>query len=180
MTCPDYVREALSRFANCFDTGGSLAVPTQCLYQSNGAVTVYLTGGANGCVVSDEGGSIIEIGQHGIDVRNSDRFLRQFCAPQGLRWSNSKIFSSAMPTAGLPAAIALVANASSLAAHIGVRDLRQRLRRDLRKELRTVLGLHWSGERIKEKYQLGGSSGRKYTFDFVVELGDEKRLVSRF
>lgn len=177
MTCPDYIREALAQFANCFDTGRNIAVPTQCLYPSNGAVTVFLSGGPQGCVISDEGQSIFEIGRHGLEVRNPDSFLRQFCTPRGLSHERGKIFTPPIPAEGVASAISLVATTSCMAAHWGVHNLRTRLRRDLRKELRDVLGLRFAEDRIKEDYRLSGFSGRQYRFEFVVEVGEEKRLV---
>jgi hypothetical protein len=43
MTCPPYIRQALAEFTVCIDNGESIAVPTQCLYPSNGTVTVFVT-----------------------------------------------------------------------------------------------------------------------------------------
>lgn len=177
MTCPDFVREALSQFAKCFDTGESIAVPTQCLYPSNGSVTVFITGGPRSCVVSDGGRSITEINAHGIEVRDPERYLRQFCAPRGLKLEGSRIHSPPITAEALPTAISLVASASGLAAHWGIYNLKSRVRRDLRKELRDLLGLRYAEDRIVENGKLEGSSGRPYKFEFVVEIGNEQQLV---
>src|ERR1700674_4477671 len=117
----EYIRDALAQFAICEDNGESIAVPTQCLYPSNGTVTVFVTGGPNGWVVSDEGRAIQEIMAHGLDVpSNVEPFLRPFAQPQGLRIKGTKIHTPVIPADALAGAISLVANASSLAAFHGV------------------------------------------------------------
>lgn len=177
MSCPDFILNALTPYARCFDAGDRIAVPTECLYPSNGSVTVFLTGGREGCVVSDDGKAIAEIRDHGLEIENSDRYLRQFCVPRGLKWKRSKIFSEPVPADALSSAIALVATTSSLAAHWGVHNLKTHVRRDLRKELRVQLGLRFSDDRIREDSRLTGASGRQYRFEFIVELGGDRRLV---
>jgi hypothetical protein len=178
MTCPPYIRDALEQFAICEDNGESISVPTQCLYPSNGTVTVFVTGGPNGCVVSDEGRAIQEIIAHGFEVpQNVEAYLRQFTQSQGLRITGSKIHTPPIPADALAAAISLVANASSLAAFWAIKTFRSRVRRDLREELRTLFGARFSRDRIKEEVHLPGESGRLYKFEFRVELGSRSLIV---
>jgi len=177
VSCPDFIRDALAPYQECFKAGDRIAVPTECLYPSNGNVTVFLSGGRRACIVSDDGKAVAEIRDHGLELDAPDRYLRQFCHPRGLKWERSTIFSPAVPASGLASAIALVATTSSLAAHWGVHNLKTYVRRDLRKELRIQLGLHFSEERIREDIRLAGASGRQYRFEFVVELGNERRLI---
>ena len=177
MTCPPYIREALAQFTVCVDTGASVAVPTQCLYPSNGTVTVFITGGPNGCVVSDEGRAIAEITAQGFDVSNVEAFLRPFCTPRGLRINGARIYTQPIPAEGLPTAISLVATTSSLAAFWAVRTFRPRVRRDLRRELRDVLSARFSRERVKEEIHLTGVSGRSYRYEFLIDIGGKRNLV---
>ena len=172
MTCPEFIRDALAQFAVCIDNGESISVPTQCLYPSNATATVYVTGGAASCAVSDEGRAIAEIAGHGFDVQNPENYLRQFCAPRGLRLSGPKIHSPPLPAEALPSAISLVATASVFAAYWAVRTFRPRSRGDLRRELRDLLGARFSRERVREEVHLNGHSGRNYRFDFLAEIGD--------
>lgn len=178
MTCPPYIRDALAQFADCIDIGESVSVPTQCLYPSNGAVTVFVTGGPAGCMVSDEGRGIEEISAHGLDTpENIEAYLRQFTQSQGLRIAGAKIHTPLIPAEALVAAIPLVANASSLAAFWAVKTFRPRARRDLRQELRTLLSGRFPRDRIKEEVHLAGESGRLYKFEFRVELGSRSLIV---
>jgi hypothetical protein len=82
-----------------------------------------------------------------------------------------------VPADGLPSAIALVANASSLAAFWAVKTYRPTRRRDLREELRSLFGARYSRERISEEVHLPGESGRLYKFEFRVELGARSLIV---
>jgi hypothetical protein len=178
MTCPPYIRDALAEFAICEETSEGIWVPTQCLYPSNAAVSVLITGGPNGCIVSDEGRAIQEIKMHGIEMpERAEIYLRPFYRPQGLRVIESKVCSPVVPADGLPAAIALVANASSLAAFWAVKTIRPHRRRDLREELRSLFGARYSRERIREEVHLPGESGRLYKFEFRVELGSRSLIV---
>jgi hypothetical protein len=178
MTCPPYIRDALAQFAICEETPEGIWVTTQLLYPSNGTVSLLITGGPNGCIVSDEGRAIEEIAMHAIELpEKAEPYLRQFYQPQGLRVIGSKICSPAVPVDALSAAIALVANASSLAAFWAVKTLRPRRRRDLREELRSLFGQRYSRERIKEEVHLPGESGRLYRFEFRIEISARSLIV---
>ncbi len=177
MTCPPYIREALAQFSVCVDTGEGISIPTQILYPSNSAVTVLVTGGPTGCVVSDDGRAIAEIAAHGFEVPNPESYLRQFSASRGLRLNGAKIYSPPVPADALPTAISLVSTVSSLAAFWAVRTIRPRSRRDLRRELRDLLGARFSRERVKEEFHLAGLSGRNYRFEFMVEIGGARHLI---
>jgi len=134
-------------------------------------------GGPTGCVVSDEGRAIAEIASHGFKVSNPESYLRQFSASRGLKLNGSKIYSPPVSAEALPTAISLVSTVSSLAAFWGVRTSKPRARRDLRKELRDLLGARYSRERVREKIHLAGQSGRTYRFDFRVEVGNSRHLI---
>jgi hypothetical protein len=177
MNCPPFIREALSQFAVCIEDGGRIAVPTPCLYPSNGVVTVFVSGGARECVVSDRGGAIAEIAAHGLEIPNIEPYLRPFCVPRGLRISGTEIHTPPIPGDSLATAISLVATASSLAAFWAVRTFRHRVRRDLRRELRELLEARFSPGHVKEEIHLDGLSGRSYRFEFLVDIGGSRQLV---
>jgi len=177
MTCPPFIREALSQFAVCVDEGGRIAVPTQCLYPSNGVVTVFVTGGPHQCVVSDEGGAIEEINSHGLEIRNPEPYLRPFYLPRGLIVSGSKIHTGPIPADALATAISLVATTASVAAFFAVRTFKHKARRDLKRELREILEARFSPGHVKEEIHLNGLSGRSYRFEFMVEIGQNRSLV---
>jgi hypothetical protein len=179
MTCPPYMRDALAHLTICEETPEGIWVATQLLYPSNGAVSLLITGGPNGCIVSDEGRAIEEIALHGLELPESaEPYLRQFYKPQGLRViDGSKICSPPVAADALPAAIALTANTSSRAAFWAVKTLRPRRRRDLREELRNLFGRRYSRERVTEEVHLSGESGRLYKFEFRIEVGVRSLIV---
>lgn len=177
MNCPPFIREALSQFTVCIDEGGRIAVPTQCLYPSNGVVTVFITGGPHECIVSDEGGAMEEITSHGLEIRNPEPYLRPFYAPRGLHVTDSKIHTGPIPTDALATAISLVATTASVAAFFAVRTFKHRARRDLRRELRELLEARFSRSHVKEEIHLNGASGRNYRFEFMVDIGKNRNLV---
>ncbi|MEQ8246376.1 MAG: hypothetical protein RID42_01715 [Alphaproteobacteria bacterium] len=171
------VKHLLDAYLAIAEAGSRIAVPTHCLYPSNSSVTVYVTGGALEIRVSDEGGAIDEISAHGLKVEDADRLLHPFCKRAGLRHDKGAIYSPSVPIERLPSMVVLVANASSAAAKAGLDKFKIRLRRDLKEELRRVLQLRFSEERIHSHSVLTGQSTRQYHFDNVVDIGSKKRLV---
>lgn len=177
MTEMEFVTEALAPFLACAQRDDQLAVPTHCLYPSNTSVTVYVTGGPHGARVSDDGGAIDELSHHGCLLSDPDKYLRRFCRRAGLNSQHGRIYSSVVPADGLVAAVALVANTSSTAAHWGIDRITTRRLRDLRKELYAVLKQRFPEERILLEGRLTGKSNRQYHFDHVITLNRDRRLV---
>ncbi|WP_422365252.1 hypothetical protein [Pelagibius sp.] len=174
----DYINEALRSFLRCVQQEGRIAVPTLCLYPSNSTVTVYVTGGEREVVVSDGGGAMHEIAAHGLPATNqAGRILSTHCRSNGLKHDGKRIYSDAIPLAAISSAIALVANASSLAAHDALSKIRVRQRRDLREALKSVLEKRYSKDQIKHEVPIMGESAKQYKFDTVIELGGDRRLI---
>jgi hypothetical protein len=171
------IREALHAFIECVDEGERVAVPTLCLYPSNGTVTVYVTGGTRECIVSDGGGAIDEIAAHGLPVVDSPRLLKPFCKSRGLVVHAGQIMSPPVPIEAVAATIALVANASSGAAHWGVHKIKTPHRRDIRAALAQVLEGRFGKDRVLAEQHLTGQSTRRYRFDHIVMLGGDRRLL---
>lgn len=173
----EYIQNALCGFLQCVQEGERVAVPTLCLYPSNTGVVVYVTGGMREVTVSDGGGALDEISSHGLPVAKSENLLRPHCKKNGLKTDGVAIYSPVVPLAAIPAAIALVANASSLAAHEALHKIKNRRRRDLRAALLEVLLGRYSADRIKHGIPIVGKSNKQYKFDTVVEIGGDGRLI---
>lgn len=173
----EFVREALSPFPRLEQSAERIAVPTHCLYPSNAGVTVFVSGGPNGAIVSDDGGAIDELSTHNRMVPDPDRFLRRFCRPAGLKSERGKIYSPAVVSDQLISAVILVANASAMAAHYGFENIKLRHRRDLRQELRNILERNFAKDRIETERELAGKSTRAYRFDRVVRINQNHLLV---
>lgn len=174
----EYIHDALQSFLRCVQQEGQIAVPTLCLYPSNSTVTVYVTGGEREVVVSDGGGAMHEIMSHGLPAgHQAQRILSVHCRSNGLKHDDKRIYTDPVPMAAITSAIALVANASSLAAHEALSKIRLRPRRDLREALRLVLEKRFSREQIKHQVPILGGSAKKYKFDTVVDLGADRKLI---
>lgn len=173
----DFVIEALAPYSIGSERDGTVAVPTQCLYPSLAAVTVYVQGGPNGAIVSDAGRAIDELTACNREIPDADRFLRRFCEKTGLKAEQGKIVSPKVSATQLAAAVAFVANASASAVAYGLDHLKSKPRRDVRAELLSVLRQTFPPKRITRQ-RFVGTSNRPYTFDYVIHgSGDRYFLV---
>ena len=177
MNPTQFVKEALAPFNECHLVEGQIAVTTHCLYPSNEAVTVYVSGGKNGALVSDEGAAIDVLSVHKRLIPDSERYLRRFCTAPGLRVLAGKICSPEVSFDQLSAAVVLVANASAAAAHWGIEHIKVHKERDLRGDLFGELRKRFSKDQIQQDAKLTGKSSRRYRFDSVVTL-DRGRLLA--
>ncbi len=173
----EFVREALSPLPGLEQLAERVAVATHCLYPSNAGVAVFVSGGPNAAIVSDEGGAIDELSTHNRMVPEPDKFLRRFCRPLGLKVENGKIYSPTVPAEKLHSAVVLVANASAAAAHYGFEHIKLHHRRDLRKELRSILERSFEKAKIEAERELAGNSSRPYRFDHVIRINANRLLV---
>jgi hypothetical protein len=137
-----------------------------------------VTGGEREVVVSDGGGAVHEIATHGLPTaQQARRILSSHCRTNGLKHDGKRIYTDPIPLAAVTGAIALVANASSLAAHEALSKIRHRQRRDLREALRAVLERRFSRDQIKHEVPVTGGSAKQYRFDTVIEIGDARKLI---
>lgn len=174
----EYVGKLLGSCACIRPTEDGAAVSTHCLYPSNQAVTVFVSGGPTGMRVHDGGGAIDTLATHGVELEDPKHFLLRFCRRHGLKVDRGKIYTPTLPPEGLCAGIVMVANASADAARWGVDHMKPAVRsRDLRKELHELLALTFSEERVKSDGRLTGKSNRQYHFDHVVAIDRDSRLV---
>ena len=176
MNTAEYVHEAMAPFATYEERHGAVAVTTSCLYPSNAMVTVFVRGGPNGAVVSDDGRTIDELTALNREIPNADKFLYRFCRQTGLKAQEGKIVSPKITGNQLVATIAFVANASASAAAWGVEKLKLRRRRNLREELEKLLNQSFASAKIQRRRYIEGKSTRQYCFHNVIRL-DGRVLV---
>lgn len=167
MSITEYVNEALKPFSTYQERHGAVPVTTTCLYPSNAMVTVFVRGGPNGAVVSDDGQAIDELTALNRDIPDADRFLYRFCRQSGMKAEKGVIFSPRIEWRQLSAAIAFVANTSAAAVTAGLQSLKTRRGRDLHKELDDLLFRSFPEDRIKRKFRVVGQSTRSYSLDIV-------------
>lgn len=158
-------------------TENSVAVPTHCLYPSGSAVVVFVQGSANRALVSDEGGAVGELVSHNRIIDNPDRILRRFCKKPGLHAKDGVIVSPIVSQSMLASAVIQVANASASVAHWGAENLKAKRKKDIRRELHTLLTRVFDKDRISSEGKLLGKSNRSYKFDRIVELNNDKMLI---
>ena len=177
MNTADYVNDAMAPFATYEERHGAVAVTTSCLYPSNAMVTVFVRGGPNGAIVSDDGRAIDELTALNREIPNADKFLYRFCRQTGLKAQKGRIVSPKITGNQLVATIAFVANASASAAAWGVEKFKLRRRRNLRKELEKLLNQSFSRTQIQKKRYIQGKSTRPYCFHNVVRLDGRVLLI---
>lgn len=166
MTASAEIAALLSQSPHWEETPLGLLVATQCLYPSNAPVAVLIQGRTDEFVVSDDGGAVDQVESAGVPFPDPDRRLKPMLRRKGLKIASGAIHSPRVPPVGLPAAVALVANASKEAAHWGLMHLRPRRARDLASEVKRIIdgfgGLGRTGELFV------GASNKQHAFEFVL------------
>lgn len=180
MTFEETICRALGESAPCVSVGNAVAVPTHCLYPTNKAVSVLISGGPRECVVSDNGGALDELTACGLTEFVTESFklhVSSVCKGRGVRYSNGHIVSPPVPLEGLPTALAMVANTSSEVAHWGLRSLKPRRKRSLRSEISRILGHYFSAEQILAQEHITGHSTRRYPIDWVIRMSSSAKVL---
>jgi hypothetical protein len=158
------------------DVSDGVFVTVPCLYPSNGMVSVMVRGGPNRFFVSDEGGALREILSAGADVQHPDKTLRRVLHLSGLLVGAGKISSPEVGLAELPAAIALVANASKDAADWLFDHCKIERRRDFKRIVRDFLAQTFVEQEMKTA-TVAGNSNKIHKFDNVISLPSGKSLI---
>jgi hypothetical protein len=149
-------------------------ITTHCLYPSHSYVQVFVRGGMDTFVVSDEGAALREIEAAGAEVKNFDRLLRQAVTKQGLKVANGAISSPYCKADELAVAITLVANASCDAADWLFSHTKVKRHRNFKVMLRALL---------EEKFDhlsqdtIVGKSNKPHRFEHLISLPNGKRIV---
>jgi hypothetical protein len=157
-------------------TVDGVRVSTQCLYPSNGCVTVAVRGGDDQFVVTDDGGALSEISSAGLAQRPTDRQVRALVQQQGLKVQNGAIYSPPVTLDAVAMAILLVANAAKEVADWGLDHLRFSVPRNFRSDLTELLQRHFH-DNMKDDQPVVGASNKPHKFGHVIYLQNEKRLL---
>lgn len=178
MSGVEFIANALKPFSEPQRVSeNTVAVPTHCLYPSGASVMVFVHGGANRAVVSDDGGAISELLSHNRIVDDPDRVLRRFCRRSGLHAKGGAIISPTVSADQLAAAILYVANVSAAVVEWGAEHLKAKYKRNIRQELHDLLSNSFEKSRIMSEERLQGKSNRSYKFDRVIRLNRDHLLV---
>jgi hypothetical protein len=172
-----YVDKALSIFADGSIIENEVAVVTQCLFPSNGCVTVFVSGGRSQCVVSDRGETARVVESHGIHVPHISRWLDRFCKRTGLQVRGTHIVSPEVSISDVASMIILVANTAASAARYAVENYAPKIEVDLIEKVSEKLVSAFGKSHVAREVELSGASNRVYRFDFVVQGGEQPILV---
>lgn len=151
----------------CRATPGGVVVGTDCLYPSNSVVLVEVTGDGS-YTVSDSGGAVDVLSEHGVTFRNIQRALGPFAKSHGLTIGNDgALFISHVGIDLLPFMIIHVANASKTAADVLLERHRFTQFDQLREEIARVLEFSYRGK-FERNREFVGRSNKKHIFEYAV------------
>jgi hypothetical protein len=171
----DSVLERLSAMCGVSQEDDGFRVTTQLLYPSNGLVRVYIRGGSQKAIISDDGEALGEASAAGIYLRNPDRMLKQFVGDRGLIIKDGVLFSPKVNLDTAHVSVIHVANVARDIAHWayehgGVKrsvDFKALLARYLETSFREQV----SADRIH------GESTKLHKFANVVSFANGRKLI---
>jgi hypothetical protein len=172
----EQIKKAFCDVTIVTDITDGFLVSTQCLYPSNGAVSVAIRGRGNSYVISDDGGALGELRSAGLHQTPTDRQIRAIVQNMGLKVENGQIYSPPVSQEAIPYASMIVANAAKTVADWGLDHLRFAVPRNFRQDLTELLQRHFH-DNMKDDQPIVGASNKPHKFGHVVYLENEKRLL---
>ncbi|WP_342151106.1 hypothetical protein [Methylorubrum sp. SB2] len=166
------VREAAARLSRVrgFEGGARLTVPV--LYPSGAMVSVTVSGGPDRFLVTDGGGAAREAETMGA-AASFARQGRRAADRLGIRLDdNLELFEADATGETLPGLIALVAEASRLAAQLTSDQLAERLDREASGTLARRLSALFGEAFERDRHEIVGASSRAWRFDALVRGRD--------
>lgn len=176
MSIIEYVRNSLSTISHSQEINGVVRVSTQCMYPSNTLVSVFVEGGKNTFIVTDNGGAIKELASNGIDLQTSYKSIDQFVKSQGAIYSCGIISSPQATLKELPAAIILVANLSKELATYLLGHAKIKRKRNFKELVHNFLSDKFERQRVKTM-EFIGDSNKSHRFENVIILNNERKLI---
>lgn len=176
MSFVESIRSRLSEQCRAEQVGSMVAVTTQCIFPSNGAVTVFVQGGERECVVSDYGETARVVRSHGVGVPESNKWLNSFCKKAGLEEKAGQIISPPVPFEFVANAIVLVANTAATAARHAVDEFGVE-KISFKELIYQVLRQVFNAERIVADAAIPGQSNRVYHPDYFIRTGSEMGVI---
>jgi hypothetical protein len=172
----EVARYTMESLAFVDETDDGVRITTNCMYPSNGLVSVVLRGGRETFVVSDEGAGVGEAASGGVQLDNPDKQLRHLVSPQGLAMKGGIIFSDPVTLDRLPVAILAVANASQEVAHWLYQHMKIKRAYDFKKLLSSFLQNTFE-QKLHHQEVFIGASNTPRRFENVVFLENNRRLI---
>lgn len=169
------VMNNLSGICGMDKTADGFRITTSCMYPSNSLVRVYLRGGKEMAILSDEGEAVGEGTAAGISMSNTDKLLRSFVKDRGLSMKGGIIYTSHVEIDAAHIAVLHIANAARDVAnwvyeHGGVKR-RYDFRILLAKYLENSFGDNISSD------QIHGASNKLHKFQNVISFANGKKFI---
>ena len=168
------IQRELASLFSVTDGDGVVRVVTQCMYPSNGFVQVYVRGGENTFVVSDEGGAIQQIRSAGAELKNFDRMLKPMLEQFGLNVADGVIRAPACDASNVAYSIVVVSNASKAAADWLFSRVRVKPHDNFKDVVSHFLNATFRDVRHEV---IVGHSNKAHKFDNIIHLDDGRRII---
>lgn len=169
------IQNALSGLFVLTERKDGVVVTTQCVYPSNSFAKVFVQGGIDTFVASDEGSALREIESVGGDVPKPDKMLAPIVKRYGLQIAEGVISAPPCDSASLALAIALVANASKSVAEWLFEHTKIRPVENFKFEIASILRRDFHNSVRSDT--LVGHSNKPHKFDNIIFLSGSRRLV---
>ena len=171
----DKIIAQLSSICGVDSMADGFRITTHVIYPSNGLVRVYIRGGRETAVISDDGEALGEGTAAGVYLRNPDRMLKQFVADHGLLIKDGVLFTPKVALDAAHVSVIHVANVARDVAHWAYEhgglkravDFKALLARYLQNSFR---------ERVSEE-RIHGASTKAHRFANVVSFENGKKLI---
>jgi hypothetical protein len=176
MAIVDIVRDAILDVSSLQETSSGVRVTTHCMYPSNSLVSVYVNGGNNTFVVSDDGNAIKELTASGIDLQQSTKAISNYALMLGVAYKNGSLYTPQVSLKELSIAIILVANSSKeLATHL-LSNTKIKNKRNFKELVHQFLSNKFDLDKVKPMKFIG-ESNKPHKFDNVIVLNNERKLI---
>ena len=172
------VTEILRKASQPYEAGRFVVVPTLLSYEGGMAVQAYVEGGTDTFVVSDGGTAAMSFVGMGGPALVAAKHIKAAAKSFGLKASDAGwIYSEQIPASHLPSLIATVAECSLWVDEVLRRVLRRQAEaRDFKEEVNSELRYD-QPKPVSRRKHLIGASNKQHTFDFAIELSDDRTLV---
>jgi hypothetical protein len=167
----------LEEIAGVKATDDGVMVTTHCMYPSNGLVRVFVRGGGQTIVASDDGGAMEEATAAGIPVdKDYTRQLTHVVKTHGVSISNGIIITPRMPIEAAPLAVLLVANAAQESARWMFDHAKIKRSRDFKSLLADFLNKKFDS-RVEHNAIIVGHSNKPHRFANVLSGASGFRMI---
>lgn len=171
----DVVMNSLSRICGVSEIEDGFRITTSCMYPSSGLVRVYVRGGKDTAVVSDDGEALGEATAAGIHLEKPDSFLRNFVQTRGLNMKGGVLIAPVVDIKAAHIAVLHVANVAGDVAQWVYERGGMKRRQDFRVMLAQFLENSF-GDNLAQA-RIFGASNKHHKFSNVISFANGRKLI---